>query len=91
MQEIEYDPVKRRLTLQHRGLDMARADEVLEGPNFSIPDDRRDYGEPRIITAGFLDGRMVVLVWTPRGAVRRVISLRRANVREIAKYRSKLG
>jgi uncharacterized DUF497 family protein len=30
-------------------------------------DTRLDYGEPRLTTVGVLDGRMVILVWTPRG------------------------
>jgi uncharacterized DUF497 family protein len=32
-----------------------------------------EYGEPRFITAGRLDDRIVVIVWTPRGRARRVI------------------
>src|SRR6478672_4852924 len=70
MGEIEFDPVKRRLTLEHRGSTW-RAGEVFEGPTFTIPNNRRDYGELHAITAGFLDGRMVVLVWTSRGEARR--------------------
>ena len=45
---------------------MARAEEVLAGTTLTVEDDRRDYGEDRFITIGFLDGAMVVLVWTPR-------------------------
>ncbi len=45
---------------------MARAEEVLAGATLTVEDDRRDYGEDRFITIGFLDGAMVVLVWTPR-------------------------
>ena len=45
---------------------MARAEEVLAGATLTVDDDRRDYGEDRFITIGFLDGAMVVLVWTPR-------------------------
>jgi hypothetical protein len=37
------------------------------------------YGEPRFITAGRLDERMVVIAWTPRGIARRVTSMRKAN------------
>lgn len=48
-------------------------------------DDRRDYGEPRFISAGTLDERVVIIVWTPRGRARRVISMRKANEREIKK------
>ena len=35
---------------------------------------------------GVLDSRMVILVWTPRGEVRRIISMRKANEREIEKF-----
>ncbi|HUD31458.1 MAG TPA: BrnT family toxin, partial [Variovorax sp.] len=42
-------------------------------------------------TFGALAGRMVVVVWTPRGAARRIISMRYANDREIARYASALG
>ncbi|SKA27294.1 hypothetical protein SAMN02745126_04636 [Enhydrobacter aerosaccus] len=84
--EIEFDPVKRRATLQARDLDMADAGEVFEGPTLTVEDDRQDYGEARYITIGFLADRMVVLVWTPRGAARRIISMRKANDREQALY-----
>ena len=60
---IEFDPAKRSTILDARGLDMARADEVFAGPTLTVEDDRKNYGEDRFITIGFLDGRMVVLVW----------------------------
>jgi uncharacterized DUF497 family protein len=84
--KVEFDAAKRAGTLEQRGLDMARAGEVLEGATLTIEDDRMDYGETRYITIGFLDERMVVLVWTPRGDARRVISMRKANDREKAIY-----
>jgi uncharacterized DUF497 family protein len=87
---VEFDPAKRQATLDHRGLDMARADEVFAGATITIEDDRQDYGEVRFITVGRLDGRMVVMVWTPRGAARRIISLRKANDREQAIYAPRL-
>jgi len=65
---------------------MARAGEVLEGVTLTVTDDRRDYGEERFISTGFLDGEMVVLVWTPRSGVCRIISLRKANERERTLY-----
>ena len=83
---VEFDPAKRMATLQNRGLDMARAGEVLAGVTLTAEDDRRDYGEDRFITIGFLDGAMVVLVWTPRAGAHRVISMRKANERERAVY-----
>jgi uncharacterized DUF497 family protein len=80
--KIEFDPAKRDRTLQERGLDMARAHEIFAGPTLTTLDDRRDYGERRHITVGFLDGRMVFVAWTRRARARRIISLRKANDRE---------
>lgn len=74
-----------------RGLDFARAVEVFAGRHFTAEDFREDYSEPRFITVGLLDSRMVVLVWTPRGEARRIISMRKANEREQTRYAHKLG
>ncbi len=84
--EIEFDPAKRNATLQIRGLDMARAPDVFAGATLTVEDNRQDYGEPRYITIGFLANRMVILAWTQRGKVRRIISMRKANEREQAVY-----
>lgn len=79
---IEYDETQRARTLRGRGLDFADAADVFAGPTRDAPDDRSDYGEPRFITMGYLRGRIAVVVWTPRGEVRRIISMRYANERE---------
>jgi uncharacterized protein len=89
--EIGFDPGKRDRTLIERGLDFAEAAEVFAGQVFERIDDRFDYGESRFITIGLLRGRMVVLVWTPRGAVRHIISMRKANDREQARFRDHLA
>ena len=83
---IEFDAAKHAATLSARGLDLARAGEVFAGATLTVEDDRRDYGEDRFITIGFLDGAMVVLVWTPRDGAHRIISRRKANERERALY-----
>jgi uncharacterized DUF497 family protein len=84
---ISYDPAKRERTLQERGLDFARAGEVFAGHHYSAEDLRKEYDEQRWITVGTLDGRMVVMVWTPRGqSERRIISMRKANEREKDSY-----
>jgi uncharacterized protein len=83
---ITYDRAKREWTLRERGLDFERAAEVFAGPTFDREDIRHDYGEVRVITIGFLLARMIILVWTPRGNVRHVISMRKANEREKAQY-----
>jgi uncharacterized DUF497 family protein len=52
---------------------------------------REDYGETRIICFGLLRGRLVQVVYTPRGADRHIISMRKANDREKARLASLLG
>jgi len=89
--DIEFDQEKRDKTLQERGLDFARAAEIFAGPMLTDQDRRYDYGESRFITLGLLDTRFVVLVWTPRGNARRIISMRYANDREKSKYTKFLG
>ena len=80
---ITFDRTKRDKTLKERGLDFRLAREVFSTTHLTRADDRREYGEPRFITAGRLGERIVVIVWTPRGRARRVISMRKANEREI--------
>jgi len=88
---IEFDNTKREITLFTRGLDMARANEVFDKSHLDQIDVRKDYGEARIRTFGYLDKRPVFIIWTYRGNIRRIISMRRANEREIQKYEGSLG
>lgn len=83
---IEFDSAKREQTLIDRGLDFADAPKIFSGKHFSLADDRADYGEQRFISVGKLADRIVVLIWTPRGEVRRIISMRYANEREKPRY-----
>ena len=88
---ITYDQAKRDRTWAERGLDFADAAEIFAGKTLDFPDERFDYGEMRMITVGFLCGRMVVVVWTARGRARHVISMRKANEREQARFGERLG
>lgn len=88
---ITCDPAKREITLRERGLDFLRAGEVFAGETLTLVDDRFDYGEVRHQTYGFLDGRMVMVVWTERAPARHVISMRHCHEREAAKVRSRMG
>ncbi|MBF0461581.1 MAG: BrnT family toxin [Magnetococcales bacterium] len=89
--KITYDPVKREKTITDRGVDFADAWKVFSGMEFTFPDDRKEYGEPRSITVGHLKGKMTVVVWTPREGGHRILSMRYANERENARYRGRLG
>lgn len=86
------DPAKRAKTLEERGLDLEiDGAQVLAGHTVTVEDDRFDYGETRLISIGFLRGRMMVMVWTPRGEAAHVISLRKANDREQKAYGPRMG
>jgi uncharacterized DUF497 family protein len=88
--EITSDPNKRAKTIEDRGLDFNDAAYVFVGRHFTTVDNRKDYGETRQITVGFLQERMVVVGWVRRGDNRHVFTMRKANEREINKYRERL-
>ena len=79
---ITFDPTKRDKALAERGLDFADAIFVFSGVTVEIEDNRKNYGETRVICYGMLEGRMVVVGYTPRGADRHIFSMRKANERE---------
>ena len=89
--KITFDPAKREATWAERGLDFFDAADVFSGTTYTQEDVRFDYGERRFQTVGFLNGRMVMVVWTPRGDARHVISMRKCNEREQEAHRQRLG
>ncbi|MCO5132167.1 MAG: BrnT family toxin [Xanthobacteraceae bacterium] len=86
---VTFDPVKRDWTFANRGLAFEDAEIIFAGPVLTAEDAREDYGERRFQTVGFLEGRMVMVVWTPRGDDTHVISMRKCNDREQARYQKR--
>lgn len=89
--KITFDPAKRLAAVRDRGLNFADASIVFAGPTITVQDTRRDYGETRLQSVGFLADRMVMIVWTPRGEARHVISMRKCNDREKKIYQKRFG
>ncbi len=82
----EWDPDKAAANLAKHGVSF---DDVLRfdwSDIDEIDDVRYDYGEIRINAVGFIDGRLHVLLYTPRDGAVRLISLRKANPREVRRY-----
>jgi len=79
--QITYDPAKRATTLRERELDFEDAAEVFAGKHTV---------EPRFMSAGYLRGRMVVLVWAPTENGRRIISMRYCHAKEEKYWREVL-
>jgi uncharacterized DUF497 family protein len=88
--KIDYDPAKRASNLKKHGLDFEDCPQVFAGPIVEGPDERRDYGEPRVVTLGLLNERVVIVVWTPRNGTRRIFSMRKANDGEKARFWQRL-
>lgn len=87
--KITFDQAKRDATFKDRGLAFEDAESVFEGDTVTFEDARHEYGETRYQTIGFLEDRMVMIVWTPRGEDRHVMSMRKCNDREQAKYQKR--
>jgi uncharacterized protein len=82
-----WDEAKRAANLAAHGIDFAEV-EGFDWESALIADDiRREYGERRQTAIGPIGGRLHVCVFTHRGQARRIISLRRANQREIRKFK----
>jgi uncharacterized protein len=88
--EISFDPIKRSQTLAQRGLDFVDAPKLFSGQTYTVEDTRFDYPERRFQTYGLLDGRLVMLVWSEADEGRRIISMRKCNEREQAKFEAGL-
>jgi len=85
-----FDPVKDAVNQGKHGVSLALAEVLFNGPHISIADDRFDYGETRQIAFGFINSRLFVCVYTDRDGERRIISLRKANSREVRRYGEKI-
>ena len=88
--DVKWDENKNRQNVEKHLLDFADASEVLDAPHFVYEDNRNDYGEQRLIAVGHLRGRLVVIVYTMRQNIYRIISMRKANAREQSAYKKQL-
>jgi uncharacterized DUF497 family protein len=75
--EFEWDEAKNEANILKHGIDFDDAIGIFNGRVLERVDARRDYGEMRIIAIGAVEGRELVLVYTMRGQMCRIISARR--------------
>jgi len=84
--DITYDPAKNDKNIADRGLSF----ELVRGFEWAsalvVKDTRQVYAETRYQALGKIDGRLHMVVFTVRGESLRIISLRKANAREVARY-----
>lgn len=83
---IEFDPAKDAANMAKHGISLAVAARIEWNAVLCLPDTRHDYGETREIGFAMLDQRLYVVVFVQRDAAMRIISLRKANSREVKLY-----
>ena len=76
--------------------DLEFATQIFDDPTLERVDDRRDYGELRVVALGVAQGIMLTVVYTDRveagGEInRRIISARKSSRREREAYNKHLG
>jgi len=83
---ISYDSGKNEKNIAERGISFEQAAEFEWSSALIVEDSRKDYGESRFQALGFIGKRLHALVFTPRAGQVHVISLRKANRREVKRY-----
>lgn len=80
-----WDDAKNESNREKHGIGFAAAPLVFEGVVVEVQDPRTTF-EIRINAFGLINGRMFVCTYTPRCGWRHIISLRKANKREVKRY-----
>ncbi|PIE72106.1 MAG: hypothetical protein CSA20_09455 [Deltaproteobacteria bacterium] len=86
MVKVEYDPNKNQRNIEQRGLSFEMVKNFEFDTALVWKDDRQDYGEIRYCALGYIGLCLHQLVFTFRNNSIRVISLRKANKREVNRY-----
>jgi uncharacterized protein len=84
--QIEFDPVKDASNQAKHGVSLAFAAELEWDDALVWVDTRYEYGELRMIALAPEINVLYYVAFVDRGEVRRIISLRRANRREVKYY-----
>jgi uncharacterized protein len=86
-----WDETKRKSNLSKHGIDFRDAAAIFDGPLVTVEDMREDYGEPRYVALGLLEGVVVSLVYAERNDQVRLISIRKALKHETRFFLSQIG
>jgi uncharacterized protein len=81
-----FDPDKDATNQAKHGLSLGDADLIDWDAAWTWEDDRREYGETRLIALAPIDNRLFCCVYVERNGQKRIISLRKANKREVMEY-----
>lgn len=88
--KIDFDPEKSEKNSRVRGLPFDRAADFDWETAFYFEDVRYSYPERRFVAMGYVEERLHVLCFTPIENGVRIISFRKANLREVKRYEQKI-
>jgi uncharacterized protein len=83
---VTFDPAKDAVNVAKHGVALSEAASLDWDAAYTWSDNRRDYGEHRMVGLVPLRERLFYVVFLDRGEMRRIISLRKANGREVDRY-----
>ncbi|MFZ4537153.1 BrnT family toxin [Propionivibrio sp.] len=83
---VTFDESKRQANITKHGIDLADVETAFDYPLLTTEDDRVAYGEQRLESIAWLNGRVVVLLWTERESGAHVFSCRNADKSKSRKY-----
>ena len=87
---FEWDEDKSNACFRTRGFDFAYAAFAFADPDRIVRQDHRfSYGEDRYELIGRIEGRLYLLIYTPRHDGTRIISARKAKSREVKRYENR--
>jgi uncharacterized protein len=81
--QITFDPAKDASNSQKHGISLALAREIDWSDVLTKPDTRHDYLEVREIGYAVIGDRLYCVIFTQRSDTMHIISLRKANRREV--------
>jgi uncharacterized DUF497 family protein len=84
--KIEFDPEKDESNLAKHGVSLGMAGQLEWDTAITWPDTRENYGEDRQCGIGYIDLTLYFVAFIDRDPVRRIISPRRANRKEVKRY-----
>ena len=85
--KIIFDPNKDKINIRkHQDISLNLANSIEWDTLLAKEDERIDYGEVRMIGYAYIQLRLYCIVYTDRDNERRIISLRKANKREVKYY-----
>lgn len=89
--EFEWDESKNRENRIKHGIDFKDAIEIFAAPRLVYLDSRFYYSEPRYISIGFCNHRIILVAYSEQNDRIRIISARKANAKERKRFENRLG